>query len=204
VSTTVALLDTPLDALVVDAAPTHAVALGTRAEFEDAVRPLLPRLHRYALVLTRDRQRADDLVQDALVKAFLRRDGFAARGSFVGWLLGILRHEHLEAARTAARRRSLFRAAIDRFVGALDDTFAATPAPTPEEGASTREASNEALRCLAEVPEPYRTALVLCDLEDLGYDEVAETLGVPVGTVKSRHARARRRLREIHERREVR
>lgn len=57
------------------------------------------------------------------------------------------------------------------------------------------------LGCLAELPDDFRAAVVLCDVEELGYEEAAALLGVPIGTVKSRHARGRARLREVYERR---
>lgn len=172
---------------------------GTRAQFEAAVRPVLPSLYRFCLSLCGDRDRADDLFQNAVLKAYLNAASFEGRSDLVVWLCGIARNEHLELRRTEARRRGLF----ERFVGACADALglhADVEQPSPEAAAMLGQESALLLACLQQIPEEFRTAVVLCDIEGLGYDRAAEVLGVPRGTVKSRHARGRARLREVYER----
>jgi RNA polymerase sigma-70 factor (ECF subfamily) len=182
--------------------PTMAEArplAGDRAQFEAAVRPVVSRLYRFCLGLTGDHDQADDLFQNTLLKAYLNAASFEGRSDLLVWICGIARNEYLEARRTEARRRGIFDRFIDACASALglereDDT-----SPTPEASAIMNENADMLLACLQKIPEEYRAVLVLCDIEELGYDRAAEILGVPKGTVKSRHARGRARLREVYE-----
>lgn len=179
-------------------APRTTPLGSTRAQFEAAVRPILPRVYRYCISLTGDRDRADDLFQNAVLKAFLNASSYEGRSDLAGWLCGIARNEYLETRRTEARRHGLF----DRFVDACTDALGLTPsdAKAPDRLLMQGEESELLLACLQQVPEDFRTVVVLCDIEELSYDEVARMLGIPKGTVKSRHARGRARLREVYER----
>lgn len=172
--------------------------------FEAEVRPLVGRLYRYCLGLTADHDRAEDLLQATLVKAHAHHGEYVGRGDFGAWLCGIARHEHLEASRTEVRRRGL----LERAAEAWSAAFGTAPGHAepsvgldPEASASARERGGLLLGCLAELPDDFRAAVVLCDVEELGYEEAAALLGVPIVTVKSRHARGRARLREVYERR---
>ena len=171
----------------------------SRYSFERALAPHLPRLYRYAWTLSRDRRRADDLVQDALVKAWLGRDSYRGDGSFVGWLLTIVRNEHLEAVRREARRRGLWENAIERIRGVFGveegGDAAHAPANSPEAATLSQESESRALAALHAVREPFRSAVFLSDLEELSHEEAARVLGIPLGTLKSRHARGRAQLR---------
>jgi RNA polymerase sigma-70 factor (ECF subfamily) len=176
----------------------------TADAFEETVRPHVGRLYRYCLALTADRDRADDLLQATLVKAHAHWSEYLGAGQLVAWLCGIARHEHLETRRTESRRRGL----IERASAAWSAAFGAVPGHAesagerdPEALTSDRERGDLLLACLRELPEEFRAAVVLCDVEELGLDEAAALIGVPVGTVKSRLSRARARLREAYERR---
>jgi len=171
-----------------------------RNAFEAAVRPCLPRLYRFCVAMTGSADRADDLFQNAMVKAFLHSADFGGKSDLAGWLCGIARNEHLEARRTEGRRNGL----LDRVSAAWANVFGAGPGaasagPGPETSAILGEESDLLVRCLARLPEEFRAVVVLCDLEDLGYGAAAEVLGIPVGTVKSRHARARAKLRAVYD-----
>lgn len=171
----------------------------SRAQFESAVRPVLPRLYRFCISLCGARDQADDLFQDALLKAYLHAASFEGRSDLGVWLCGIARHEYLEAYRTDARRRGL----LDRLVDVCTEALGILPraeAPSPEAAAILSQDTEVLLACLQELPEEFRTVVVLCDIEELGYESVAELLGIPKGTVKSRHARGRARLRDAYER----
>ncbi|WP_438013694.1 RNA polymerase sigma factor [Sorangium sp. So ce315] len=171
----------------------------SRAQFESAVRPALPRLYRFCISLCGARDQADDLFQNALLKAYLNAASFEGRSDLGVWLCGIARNEYVEAYRTEARRRGL----LDRLVEACTEVLGVVPraeVPSPEDVAILGQDTGVLLACLQEIPEEFRTVVVLCDIEDLGYDSVAEVLGIPKGTVKSRHARGRARLRDAYER----
>lgn len=196
---------TPKESLSADSsdAPESAVrsVLYKRADFESAVVPLLPQLYRFCLALTRQEADAEDLLEDGLVKAYLNRSSYQARGTLVGWLCQVLRREHEENVRTMARRRSLLQSAVSRLGDMIDDWMGSAP-PEPEALAIAEQESAYLLDALHELPELYRVVVFLCDIEELSYDEASARLGIPIGTVKSRHARGRARLRETLVKRE--
>jgi RNA polymerase sigma-70 factor (ECF subfamily) len=209
-----ALDTTPLRALCFTASKEHDPAqeadapesavravLYSRADFESAVVPLLPQLYRFCLALSKQEADAEDLLEDGLVRAYLNRSSYQARGTLVGWLFQVLRREHEEKVRMAARRRSLLQSAFHRLGDLIDDWTGSAP-PEPEALAIAGQESTFLLDALHELPELHRIAVFLCDIEELSYEEASARLGVPVGTVKSRHARGRAKLREVLVKRE--
>lgn len=148
----------------------------------DSLEEHIPRLRRYALALTGDRQRADDLVQDTLERA-LRKLALWRRGSDLRAWLFTLMHNVFANQRRDAR----------------EHLFAALDADVPEPAARSRADEGLALRdlttALAQLPVEFREAVLLVGLEELSYEETARVLRVPVGTVMSRLARGRERLR---------
>jgi RNA polymerase sigma-70 factor, ECF subfamily len=138
------------------------------------------------------RDEADDVTQDALLRAFSRLDSYRGTGSFRSWLLAIT---HRAALNTLARRRPEPR-------GSADDLDGVSP-PQPADGrepASSLEERERRLRLelkLGELRVEHRTVLVLRDLEGLAYDDIATVTGSPLGTVKGRLARARDELVDI-------
>jgi RNA polymerase sigma-70 factor (ECF subfamily) len=177
-----------------------AVQLVTREDFEAAVAPVVPRLYRLCLALTGTPDQAEDLLQAGLLKAYERRASYAGRGNVAAWLAGIIRHEHDETLRRTLRRKSLLDRAMQEIYNLLD-SISGAPAPDPESWTSSHEQAALLLQCVHELSEPYRTVVWLCDIEEMNYEEVAEMLSVPIGTVKSRHARGRKQLRRTLERR---
>ena len=156
----------------------------------DLVAPHIDAAYSLARYLARDPATAEDIAQEALLKAFRNIDSL--RGEDVRpWLLTIVRNTYFDW-----RRRT-----DDRVVSgpAADVAMAETadPAQDSAETALIRQGDVAALRAAIEqVPEPFREALVLRDLEELSYREVSQITGVPMGTVMSRLARARRMLAE--------
>lgn len=147
----------------------------------------LASLRRYARVLVRNPDEAEDLVQDALVKAYERRGTFKSGANLRGWLLSILHNTHIDALR---RIRSQRRRADD--VAHLSE----------QESAAGQEHSvrlSQVRAAFLSLPEEQRAALSLVALEDLSYQEAAQALGVPVGTLMSRVSRARAQLRALEE-----
>lgn len=168
---------------------------GGRARFEAEVELVLPRLHRLCLTLCHDKQEAEDLLQDSLVRAYLHRDSYQQRGSFFGWLCGITRNQFLESRRSSSRRRSLLDSVLEGATSVLGSLFmGGSEQPDPEARVCRSEEAELMMRCLHSLPEKFRLVVLLCDVEELGYDEVSEALGLPVGTVKSRHFRGRAQL----------
>lgn len=169
----------------------------TREEFSREIQPLMPRLFRLALALSRDETVAEDLLQSSLVRAYVRRSSFAGTGSLFGWLCQIVRHTHADRCRTEARRRGIFEAARES-LQLLADAFEAQR--DPEEWVCDNDSAEHLLSCLRKVPEKYKVVLVLCDLEEMTHAEAAEALGLPLGTIKSRQSRGRALLRRAYER----
>ncbi|MFO1371886.1 MAG: sigma-70 family RNA polymerase sigma factor [Candidatus Competibacteraceae bacterium] len=167
--------------------------------FERVVLPHLAAAYNLARWLMRNDQDAEDAVQEAMLRAFRFIDGFRGGDSRV-WLLTIVRH----ACFTCLRQNRHKMLAVpfaeeelqDRADGQDDVDDAADPgAPLLLE--ADRLLVNRALEALS---APHREVLVLRELEELSYREIAQITGVPIGTVMSRLAQARRRLREAYAR----
>ncbi len=148
---------------------------------------LLAPLRRYALSLTRDPNEAEDLVHDALLRAFERRDQFRQGRQLRPWLMSILHNRFVDRLRT--RRAEAVR---DAEIGLRVD-----PAAQAAQESATRLA--EVRRAFMALPDEQRAALHLVTVEGLSYDEAAASLGIPVGTLVSRVSRARAKLREMEE-----
>ncbi len=144
----------------------------------------IPRLRRYARALTGDAAAADDLVQDCLERAWSRFRLWRRGSNLRAWLFTIMHNIHANALRKAHSRPSHL---------VLSEDIAGTEDPRQQ---GVFEALGLA-RALARLPEDQRAVVLLVGLEDMTYAESAEILGVPVGTVRSRLARGRERLRQL-------
>ena len=150
----------------------------------------IPRLRRYARVLTRDPVRADDLVQDALARAWEKRRLWRPGTDLRAWLFTIMHNVHVNQCALARREAGN----VSRDAGSDYDA--------DWQGAvDGREVLRVELREVAiemdRLPGEQREVLLLAAVEELRYDEIAAVLGIPVGTVMSRLSRARERLRRI-------
>jgi len=168
----------------------------TAEEFERELLPNLPALMGVANRLARSRSEAEDLLQDTCVKAFRSRDQYRPGTNLRAWLIAILRNTFLNGY----RRRALERRTLE--------APEASPLTSGWIGASTlralRDPSSDALEPLLErplldaidaLPPDFRVVVLLADVEELSYREIADSLGCPIGTVMSRLHRARRILR---------
>jgi len=156
--------------------------------FNDAVLPHMDAAYNLARWLTRNDHDAEDVVQEASLRAFKYWAGLSHRDSR-SWLLAIVRNTFY----TWLRQRSPDAPHLSD--GELDDVDTKTPNP---ETAALREADREMLKsALEDLPIEFREAIVLREMEGLSYKEIADIANVPVGTVMSRLARARRRLQAI-------
>ncbi len=150
-------------------------------EVLDEIEAAIPALRRYAYALVRDRDAADDLVQDCLERALARRRQWRRDGSVRAWMFGILLNRH----RDLLRRRAAQLVAVAQFV--------------PERAQPPAHDGHLALRevhaAIGLLPPEQRAALLLVALEGFGFDEAARILDIPRGTLMSRIARARASLR---------
>jgi RNA polymerase sigma-70 factor (ECF subfamily) len=147
-----------------------------------------------ARFLTRDPVLAEDVIQDAMIRAFRAFDQFRG-GSPRAWLFAIVRN----CCRTAQAGRGGAVALVISESGLGEDSASELsrkpdPGPTPHEEVERKETIDRVRSAVEAIPEPFREAVVLRDLEELSYAEIAEVTGVPVGTVMSRLARGRAML----------
>ncbi len=148
-------------------------------------------LHRYALRLTRDAQSAEDLVQDSLTKAFKAFDRLRPDTNHRAWVFTILRNSFISQRRKADRETPL----EDMDVADPDGLDEVTPLIRRDDG-YRHGFEDEVVHALSALSEKHRTAVVLCDVEGMTYEEVAVVMECPVGTVRSRIHHARKRLRD--------
>lgn len=161
------------------------------AQFEHEALVHLDRLYGLALRLTGgDVPRAEDLVQDTILKAWRAWDAFERGTNARAWLSTILRNTFINDFRR--RRRRPDPVAFDDV--SEREVFAEVADEDPEGGFFDRLVAEEVTAAIDELPDEFRVAVVLSDLEGLSYEEVADAMGIPVGTVKSRLYRGRRRL----------
>lgn len=146
--------------------------------------PHVDRLFRLAMWLERDRPEAEELVQETLLQAFRSFNRFTPGTNCRAWLVTILQHVRSNRRRARARR-----AVTEELDDRLQETVAFVP-PIP-----THLTDEDVLEALRSVPEAYREVIVLSDVEDMSYREIAEALQVPIGTVMSRLHRGRAVLR---------
>jgi len=160
-------------------------------DFRQLILPHLDGAYNLACYLTRDPVLSEDVAQDAMLRAF-RAFGQFRGGSPRAWLFAIVRN----CCRTA-QAGTAGRVALVIHESSLSEEAAAQlnrqpdPGPTPEEEVLRKADVNRVRTAIEDIPEPFREAVVLRDLEDLTYAEIAEVTGVPVGTVMSRLSRGR-------------
>ena len=160
------------------------------ADFEQLAAPLLASLYNHAFWLTRNHAEAEDLVQEAFSKALRAFDSYQADTNFKGWIFRILRNAFLTSRSGIAASRTVF---LEDHPHALDTTDAS---PTPEDNLIRLDNQAALQRALEQLEPPLREALLLCDVEEVKYRDIALILDVPIGTVMSRISRARRALRQ--------
>src|SRR5213075_3412188 len=143
---------------------------------------LIPRLRRYARALVGDRATADDLVQDTLERAWTKLHLYRRGTDLRAWLFTVMHNVHVNRVRAT------------RPVDPLDDDMAElAQRGTQSDALLVRDLD----RAIARLPADQRAVLLLVTLEEMSYEEVARTLGIPIGTVMSRLSRAREKLRAM-------
>jgi RNA polymerase sigma-70 factor (ECF subfamily) len=169
-------------------------AAGDVAAFNGLVERYQSLAYNVAFRALGDPEAAADATQDAFLSAFNGLRAFRG-GSFKSWLLRIVTNACFDAGRRAQRRPSTSLDAMLETPGGED--VAIDPGPQPEVAALRAEVVEQIQDALLRLPFDQRTVVILCDLQGLSYDEIADVTGAAVGTVKSRINRGRLRLREL-------
>jgi RNA polymerase sigma-70 factor (ECF subfamily) len=160
------------------------------AGFEELAMPLFDSLYNFARWLVHDSSEAEDLVQETYLKALRSFASFQPGTNFRAWIYQILRNNFLSSRSTLERRMTV---AMD---SEEDGPELAVDTETPETILMDRFSSQLVQRAIDGLPVHYREALLLCEVEEMSYREIAEILTIPIGTVMSRLARARKAVRE--------
>lgn len=159
--------------------------------FEELAMPLFDSLYNFAHWLTQSREDAEDLVQETFAKALKGFGTFQPGTNFRAWIFRILRNTFLTS------RSGLAATAITLPLNEEEDEIVLTPSPRTPESLLLEKVQAETLRnAIAALPVGYREVLLLADVEEMSYQEIAETVGVPIGTVMSRLSRARKGMRD--------
>lgn len=161
----------------------------TAATFEELAMPLFDQLYNFAHWLAQDRTEAEDLVQETYVKALKGFSSFQAGTNFRAWMYRILRNTFL-TSRTGLKATATVE--LDS-----DDSPELSAGPETPETILIDNSQHQLLQSAIEsLPVSFREILLLCEVEEMSYQEIAETLSIPMGTVMSRLSRARKALRE--------
>ena len=154
-----------------------------RAQDEAAIVACIPNLRRYARGLVADATSADDLVQDTLERAWSRFSLWQKRGDLRAWMFGVMHNHFIDGVRARGRRPE---------EGMGEDLLEVPQRASQADGIELRDLE----RVLQRLPADQRAVLLLVAVEGMGYAEAAAVLGVPIGTVMSRLARGREKLRQ--------
>ena len=155
------------------------------SDFDRLLEGQIPRLRRYARALTRNIERADDLVQDTLVRALVKQNLWQAGTNLRAWLFMLMHNQNVNNLRRSIREGQM----VD--IEATTNVLAATTDPT-----ASRQLY-ELDRALGQLAVEQRQTILLVGLEEFSYKEAAAILNVPVGTVRSRLSRGRDHLRRL-------
>ena len=161
------------------------------ATFDELALPLFDQLYNFARWLTHDTTEAEDLVQETYAKALRGFSSFQAGTNFRAWMYRILRNSFL-SSRTGLKATVVFDESDS-------ETIVPAESSTPESLLLERANREMVQLALEELPVHFREILLLCEVEEMSYQEIAETLAIKTGTVMSRLFRARKALRLVLE-----
>ena len=160
------------------------------AGFEELAMPLFGSIYNFAHWLVGNQSDAEDLVQETYLKALRGFSSFQPGTNFRAWIFRILRNTFLSSRSTLERRMTV---GVD---SEEDYQALATTSATPESLLIENSGVDAVRSAMAQLPLIFREVILLCDVEDRSYREIAEILSIPMGTVMSRLARARRGVRD--------
>jgi RNA polymerase sigma-70 factor (ECF subfamily) len=162
----------------------------TTAAFEELAMPLFDQLYNFAHWLTQDRSEAEDLVQETYAKALRGMESFQPGTNFRAWMYRILRNTFLTS-------RTGLKTAATVPLDAEDAPEMPVSSSTPESIFIDKSQEQLLQSAIEELPVHFREVLLLCEVEEMSYQEIADALSIPIGTVMSRLSRARKALREL-------
>jgi len=180
----------PATPSVTDEALAARLIAGDPKAFDQLVVRWRDRVVDLAHLLTGDREAAEDVGQEVFVRLLRKPKAYDPARPFGAWIRTIARnlcHDRYRRESTRTRHQR---------VAALELRHGPRPMPAPVDAAAGSEAHRELRRAIAELPEPFRAAFVLCGVRGLSYEEAATVCGCPAKTISTRLARARRRLGE--------
>lgn len=167
----------------------------SKADFQEVALPLLDHIYRAACYLTKDKSQAEDLVQETYLRAFQYFGQFEPGTNCKAWLLTILRN--LFISQYQQKKRQPEGVNWEQVESAYESLIARSSngeKSDPESLLFSRVLDHEIEQALKEIPEEFRTAIILVDIEELSYEEAARVMACPAGTVRSRLSRGRRLL----------
>jgi RNA polymerase sigma-70 factor (ECF subfamily) len=167
------------------------------AGFEELAMPLFDSLYNFARWLAHNSNDAEDLVQETYLKALRSFASFQPGTNFRAWIFQILRNTFLSSCSKLDRRMTVAMHSEE------DGPELAVDTETPETILMNRSNSQLLQRAIDDLPVHYRETLLLCEVEEMSYQEIAEIMSIPIGTVMSRLARARKTVRETVHREEI-
>jgi RNA polymerase sigma-70 factor (ECF subfamily) len=157
--------------------------------FETLAMPLLASLYNFAHWLAHNREEAEDLVQETYLKALKGFASFEPGTNFRAWMYRILRNTFLTSRSGLNAKMTVPLDHEEDAIGLQSDT--------PEAALLAHADQQMVQGALERLPAPFREVILLCDVEEMSYQEIAEIVGIPMGTVMSRLSRARRAMREL-------
>jgi len=159
-------------------------------EFESLALPYMDSFFSAALRMTRNETEAEDLLQDAYLRAYRFFDKFEKGTNFRAWLFKIIRNVYINKYRKQSKAPQMMDVADAEAIGSLSET------DTPERQIFDKLLDDDITKALDTLPDDFRITLVMSDLEGFSYKEIAEILDCPIGTVMSRLHRGRKLLRK--------
>lgn len=168
-------------------------------QFEALMGQTQRRAYSMAYQLTRNPSEAEDLVQDTFVKAWRGFDSYSPGRPFLNWLLRIMQRAYLDSRRrdNPIRKADSLNSMISPADGEVQELPIPDRGPSPDDEVIYSEFKSDLQRALRELPDVYREAIELCDLDGLSYAEIADIQRTTIGTVRSRIHRGRKFLRDV-------
>lgn len=174
------------------------ITAAAEGAFEEEVLGYLDGLYGYALHLSRNPEDAADLVQETYARAFKAKSQYRLGTNARAWLFAILRNTFLNERRSACRSpRTVSCDWLEELAGEEQEGFASPKGRNPEREYVDSLMREDIEKALLQLPEDFRSAVVLCDVEEMSYAEIAQVLDVPIGTVRSRIHRGRAILKRL-------
>ncbi len=178
---------------------TDSVSIQTQERFDHLRAETERRAYSMALQLTRNPIEAEDLMQETYVKAWKGFGSYTPGRPFLNWLLRIMQRAFLDSRRreNPIRKAESLNSMVSPADGEVQEIPIADEGRSAEDELLLEEFAMELREAMNELPEVYRSAIILCDVEELSYAEIAEMQNTTVGTVRSRIHRGRRLLRDL-------